>query len=238
MSYQQPPQQPDPDQWNPSIQKPPPTPTPQSFWLRKVGCMPMWLLLVIISAFSLYVLISIISAFSTGDNRIGNGLPPTPSASATPTPTDTPILTQAPTAKPRPKTMDQQLNDIVQHAGLLGNVSSPYGAKYNASDKSVTLGDYIGQGNLTNGMTVQEIKLECFTAQKAIWTSGVAAHISDVLMGVSMDVVDQYGKQSIQVVATCDLSKDTAQKFVWENLTDDSAWGDYDNTFIAPFLTQ
>ncbi len=145
----------------------------------------------------------------------------------------------SPTPKPQPESMVQQLNDIIQHAGLLGNVSPPtYGALYSTSDKSVAVGDYIGQGNLTNGMTVQEIKLECFDAQKALWTSGVASKLSDVLMGISMDVIDQYGKQSKQVVATCDLSKDTAQKFVWDNLTDDMAWGDYDNTYIDSFLTQ
>lgn len=196
--------------------------------------MPLWLLVGLIG---LFCLISVTNFITTGGKGVSNtDVTPT---SAAPTPTDTPIPTQAPTAKPKPKTMNQQLNDIVQHAGLLGNVSPPtYGGIYTTSDKSVAVGDYVGQGDLTNGLTVQEIKLECFDAQKALWTSGVASKISDVTMGVSMDVIDQYGKQSVQIVATCELSKDTAQKFVWGNLTDDSAWEVYDNTFIAPFLTQ
>jgi hypothetical protein len=61
-------QHPDPDEGNPSIQQPPPPPTKPSFWKRKAGCMPMWLLIVIICVIGLYVFVSIVSAASNGGN--------------------------------------------------------------------------------------------------------------------------------------------------------------------------
>src|SRR5947199_4581281 len=120
-------QHPDPDQWNPSIQKPPPAPSAppkQSFWKIKIGCVPLWLLLGIIG---LFVLISLINGITTGGRGIGNSPTSTPSASGTPTPTDTPIPTQALTAKPQPKSLNQQINDAVQGAGMVGkNIKTSY----------------------------------------------------------------------------------------------------------------
>jgi hypothetical protein len=61
--------------------QPPPAPTKQSFWKRKAGCMPTWLLIVIICVISLYILVSIVSAAS-------NGTSATPTIDATATQQD------------------------------------------------------------------------------------------------------------------------------------------------------
>ncbi len=80
------PQQPSNNQ-QPMPQQPPPlppAPTKQSFWKRKAGCMPTWLLIVIIGIISLYILVSIVSAASNG----GNGTDTTPTIDATATQQD------------------------------------------------------------------------------------------------------------------------------------------------------
>src|SRR5436305_4113571 len=53
----------------------PPNNPKQSFWRRKVGCMPMWLLLGLIG---LFVLIGLVNGITTGGKGVGND-------SATPT---------------------------------------------------------------------------------------------------------------------------------------------------------
>ena len=146
----------------------------------------------------------------------------------------TPAPTSVPTATPTPKSVAQQVHDLVSNAGMLGKTTTTYG--YTDNPKAVIVKDNIGDGNLTNSLTVGEIHLECFNAQKALWTSHL--DLTEVLVQVSMNVVDQYGNQSNQIVATCDLVQATAQKFNWSNLDQESAWQDYDNTTIAPFLTK
>jgi hypothetical protein len=99
----------------------------------------------------------------------------TPTQKPTPIPTKKP--TQTPTQKPQPKSIAQQINDIVLNAGMLGTgITNVYGS--DSDPKSVLVKDNIGDGNLTNSLTVGEIHLECFDAQKALWTSNVASYIS------------------------------------------------------------
>jgi hypothetical protein len=160
---------------------------------------------------------------------------PTPTAQATQAVQEQPTVdTSQPTATPQPKSIAQQVNDLVGNAGMLGQVSTTYG--YTDNPKAVVVKDNIGDGNLTNALTVGEIHLECFNAQKALWTAHL--DLTEVLVQISMNVVDQYGNASNQLVATCDLVSATAQKFNWDNLDQDSAWQVYDNTSIAPFLTK
>jgi hypothetical protein len=88
-------------------QQPPPPPTKQSFWKRKAGCMPTWLLIVIIGIISLYILVSIVSAASNGGNGIGNTDSTPTQAPTQPTATpDTakvvPQVTEYPTDTPAP----------------------------------------------------------------------------------------------------------------------------------------
>ena len=63
------------------------------------------------------------------------------------------------------------------------------------------------------------------------------AHLSDVQVNVNGQLVDQYGHTSTGAWGSCELTSTTAAKFVWGNLTQDSAWSVYDNTFIRPDLT-
>ena len=142
--------------------------------------------------------------------------------------TDTPI----PTATPKPKTLDQQINDTVQGAGLFGK-----DIKTSRDAQFVTVKDNLGDGSYTNSMTVHEIKHDCFKAQQALWTQ-LPSKIPEVIVNVYMNVVDRYGNESNKEVASCDLQKNTEQQFNWSNLTYDQAWDDYDNKHIASFLTQ
>ncbi len=122
-------------------------------------------------------------------------------------PTDTPVQTQA------PKTIEQQINDLVQNAGLSGkNISSKYnvgGDNYEAVDEDIR------DGNLTNSLTKGQIQNDCFLAQQALWKSNMASHISEVNVRVSGNVVDQYGNNSNQMIGSCDLKSATAKLFNW-----------------------
>src|SRR5258708_5995829 len=98
------------------------------------------------------------------------------------------VTATQPTSQPTqaPQSIGQQVDSIVQNAGLLGKAKTSY-----QSDGTVTVTDDIGDGNLTNSLTVGEIHLECFTAEKALWTSGIASKLSDVTVNITMNVVDQ-----------------------------------------------
>ncbi len=142
--------------------------------------------------------------------------------------------TVKPIAKLKPLTLDQRINQIVQNSGITGKIiKSLY--NFDPGSNYELVEDDIGDGNLTNSLTVEEIYSECFTIQKALWTQE-RSHLSEVDVQVFMNVIDQYGNKANQIVGNCDLMSATEQLFNWPNLDQDSAWKDYDNTFIAPFL--
>jgi hypothetical protein len=217
----------------PSWQQPP-YPPPQPYYQTPMTPNPQppkrkrrtWLWIILGSL----VLLSIIGALS---NYSSSQSSTTTTSAPTSIPTTGSVPTSAPTQKP--ESIGQQINDIVQNAGLSGkNIQSMYNV---AGDKYEKIQEDIGDGNLTNGMTVIQIQNDCFMVQQALWTK-MASHLSEVEVSITMNVIDQYGKESNGFVADCDLKKNTASKFVWNNLTYDQAWKDYDATFIAPFLTQ
>jgi hypothetical protein len=150
---------------------------------------------------------------------------------STVTPTSQPTQAQATTKPTKPPTLDQRIHDLVYGAGTVGHIN-----KIERDSQFITVSENAAD-NLTNGMIVDGIKMDCFYIQKALWTN-VGKQIPEVIINFYMPVQDQYGNQSIGEVASCDLQKSTAQLFNWNNLTQDDAWKDYDNEHIAAFLTQ
>lgn len=145
--------------------------------------------------------------------------------------------TSAPATKPQqtttaPKSIDDQIQSLVTNTNLLGKAHTTYVA----DAKTVQVTDDIGDGNLTNGMIVGEIKDETFKIQQALWQSNLHSHYDIVQVFVTMNVVDSYGKTSNQIVASSKLTANNAQQFQWDNMTNDMAWQDYDGSFIAPWL--
>ncbi len=92
-------------------------------------------------------------------------------------PTLTPELTIAPTQKlttaPTP-TIDQQINQIVQNAGMSGkNIKSMYNV---GGDNYEKVQEDPGDGNLTNGLTVTEIHMHHFYYNRSISLTRTLPH--------------------------------------------------------------
>jgi len=172
--------------------QPPPPPTKPPFWKRKAGCMPMWLLIVIIGVISLYILVSIVSAASNG----GNGTNATPTIDATATqqdalniqatatreaqiqlativaaPTDTPVPPPQPTPKPTPMPAT-----IPASAAVLGGTIAAFDNKF-------------GDNNCChyNGWDVGNNWVGVYTVQDGEnWYQAVGEHSNEQVVGINI----------------------------------------------------
>src|SRR5450759_1429338 len=146
-----------------------------------------------------------------------------PDTQAQASPTAIPMATLFPTDTPRPLTLDQQIQmvtlAVVQAMDLRGTHATVEVDK-GAVTESELLNDCCAR--------VDDIHLECLNLMKATWQDSMSSHIKRVEIRLDGNLVDQYGRTSIGAVGRCTLTRDTEQKFVWDNLDQDSAWEVYD----------
>jgi hypothetical protein len=71
-----------------------------------------------------------------------------------------------------------------------------------------------------------------FDLEKDAWATN--SSFTQVTAHVQVLLQDQYGNQSVGDLARATLTRGTEQKFVWSNLNADSAWADYDSTYLLP----
>lgn len=90
---------------------------------------------------------------------------------------------------------------------------------------------------LDNGATVFHIHFECYALMKAIWMDSMSSHITSVDIHIQDNLQDKYDHSSVGDVGQCTLTSSTEQLFVWDNLTQDDAWKDYDYTWTLPSLS-
>lgn len=90
------------------------------------------------------------------------------------------------------------------------------------------------QDNFTKGMVRDGIKLDAFVIEQAIWTRPVTAN--QVYVGFYGQTVDRYGNESTSLIANVTLTRETAAKFNWKNLTSRTAWEAYDYHYMLPDL--
>lgn len=151
------------------------------------------------------------------------------SLDATPTPEPSPTPTP-------PPTVQQQLQDIMQHADL--TYGTRKATNYDAKANSVVVIYYIPHDEVWDKANeVSQIKINCFATLKALWQSHLTGDFTDTKVVVQGDLEDAYGNTSVGNVGTCELFKDTARKFNWDNMDQDSAWEVYDLTWLLPDLT-
>ncbi len=152
--------------------------------------------------------------------------PPAPHAA---TPTDTPIPTPIPT---KPLSLDEQIQRVTLAAVQAVTVGSH--ATVAVDNGAVTETEMLNDCCTR----VDDIHLECFTLMNAIWADSMHAAITVVDIHLTANLVDKYGRPSIGDVGQCTLTSDTEKKFVWQNLTQDSAWEVYDYTWTLPSLSE
>ncbi len=151
--------------------------------------------------------------------------PTQPPASPTPTPkpTPTPTLTQQ---------IQSQTLDLANNA-LHGGIDLK--STYDKGSKQVTIQENINDG-FNNAQVLEQIKIDCFYIQQAIWKAKIARVDTVEVYIISNSLVDQYGNTSTGPLAHCILGKNTAALFNWDNLDQDQAWGDYEDTWYLPSL--
>jgi len=130
--------------------------------------------------------------------------------------------------------IEQQTLSLAQNALHNG---TDLKSTYDNGSKQVTIQENINYG-LDNASILESIKIDCFYIQMAIWQAKIA-HVDTVEVYIlSNSLTDQYGNTSTGQLGHCTLGKDTASLFNWGNLTQDQAWGDYDDTWYLPSLNQ
>ncbi len=167
-----------------------------------------------------------------GQSKAQSAAPPAAPHRATPTATSAPLL-GPPTPVPTPvPTKPLSLNEQIQRVTLTAvqQVTQGAHATVEVSDGDVTETEMLSDCCARD----DDIHLECFNLMKAIWHDSMARDIERVDVHLTANLVDKYGRPSIGDVGQCTLSRETEQKFVWENLDQDSAWADYDYTWTLP----
>lgn len=150
----------------------------------------------------------------------------TPAAKPTATATTTPPV---PTATPKPLTRKQRAQPLVQNgisdSGMQSDVNS-WTLDSDDSTKTFTITVVLNEPfDASSAKT--SMQYLAFYIFRDMYTSAKVS-INEVDIAFNGPLVDKYGKTSTGYYGIANLTFPTAQMFVWDNLTPDQAWGDYD----------
>ena len=147
-------------------------------------------------------------------------LEPTPTVASQPTPTSAP--TRAPTPQPTLSTT-QRITQLVHD-----NASNFSKIDMTQNDGKTVVVQITLNEALDKGSARAMIQENCFNVEKALWTARIAS-LNDVDLAFRGPAVDKFGNNSIAPYGVCDLTKATAAKFNWDNLSPPAAWDAYDS---------
>lgn len=129
-----------------------------------------------------------------------------------------------PTATP---TTAQRVAALAQNA--IGKLAHPVTASFNTTEEAATVTATVAW--ISDVATAQEqVKVVCFRAQVALWTSGVP--LRKVTVVVQGPLIDLYADRTTGPYGSAVLTSSTAAKLGWSHLTADSAWMAYDYVFL------
>jgi hypothetical protein len=111
-------------------------------------------------------------------------------------------------------------------------LATAYAAADRTATVTVTLGGLVPTTSAEIAAAQERSKVLCFQAQRAVWTSGVALNAATV--AVLGPYLDPYLGPTTAPYASAYLTTRTAATFAWSTLSPDSAWGQYDSTFLRP----
>lgn len=130
-----------------------------------------------------------------------------------------------PTATP---TVNQQIIALVQQA--VGKDAEHPQISYNARNQTVSVLATVGEFfQVSAGQ--EQVKILCFRVQKALWTSDVS--LQQVSVTIDGPTYGVYGDLTTGGYGGALLGAETAAKFVWNALSPDSAWADYDSMWLT-----
>jgi len=163
-----------------------------------------------------FVVLLIIGATSNSDGSASQAST-TPTVQAT-RPPATPTATPKPTAT---LTVSQRVQQLVS-----SNASEAKSVKTTYASNDVEVNIVLDEA-FDNGSYRSIIQDNCFNIQKALWTGHIAS-LDDVNIAFSGPATDKYGNPMTAAFAECELGAQTAAKFNWSNLSQQSAWQAYD----------
>jgi hypothetical protein len=137
----------------------------------------------------------------------------------------TPVST---TALSPSTSLTQQIEQVASSAGQ-------YGTSYqvtNRTNNNILIVETLKKATATQ--IRPSIKSDCFAVQRAIWTNNFK--ISQLDLQFAGSAYDKYGNAITTTLGSCTLDSATAKRFVWNNLTADTAWDQqaYTSTTLAP----
>lgn len=87
-----------------------------------------------------------------------------------------------------PENRAQQANDVVQGANLAGT-----NVRVSLSGSVLTISEDLSPYGIGgNGLVIDNIKQGCYDVQKAVWTSSLSKHLSQVKLNITVDTQDQF----------------------------------------------
>lgn len=149
-------------------------------------------------------------------------------ATATTTATANPLT-------PTPTATEARLETLVRQAVGSGpqQVQAVYHAAAGELNINLALIGTIPTAPAAVSAMQEQVKVLCFEAQRAVWSSGLTP-LSQVTVTVVGPIMDQYAELETQAYGAAVLKAATERGFSWSTLSPDGAWGAYDNSYLRP----
>lgn len=138
-----------------------------------------------------------------------------------------------------PATPQGRLDALAHQAigGMVGSVTTTYNEQRSVVTVTATLTGAVARTPADIAAMQERVKLLCFDAQRALWTSG--APLRGVKVSILGPIYDDYFDLITDWYGVADLTFVTAAKLDWAGLSADRAWAVYDSAVVrqvyAPF---
>ncbi len=130
---------------------------------------------------------------------------------------------------------ERLISSLAQQA--IGSLAQRVEATYRVGDETAqvtaTVAGLVPRTPADISAAQERVKIMCFRAQEALWTSANGIPLHEVTVTVLGPVIDDYGDKMTAAYGAAVLTAATAARFHWDSLSPDTAWEDYDNVYLA-----
>jgi hypothetical protein len=133
-----------------------------------------------------------------------------------------------------PATVQGRLELIARQAfgNAVHDLAATYDAQSEALELTATLAGGVPRTEAEISAAQEHVKLLCFRAQRAEWTSGNP--LRSVTVTILGPTLDDYADVTTGPYGAAVLTSTTAATLIWSSLSTDSAWQRYDRVWLAP----